>query len=413
MKLRCYFLFCLSVFGLNGVGVELGQGTFRAVQDTAKFGFDPAKLNAIHKLQKKFIADEVCLSNVALLASDGKVVYHRAATSKYPGDRPITEKTVFPIWSMSKPITSVAAMILHERGAFKLDDPVSRIIPQLAKLRVKAGGGKTESLKNQITYRDLLRHSSGIDGYDGSFDQQGTWKEVMELDSLTELIDLLEVKPIEHQPGKKHTYGLSTAVMGRAIEILSGQSFDKFLEKEIFKPLGMKHTRFYLTEKDRGRFQPLFVKLKGKFRPGTPAEDELYYAPKSSLFLGGEGLVSTLEDYGRFCQMLVDRGVAPNGKQIILPKTLDLMLSDQLKGIPGYGDARKGYAFGLGFYFLEDTKKEGQNSPNGIFGWGGYHTTHFWIDPKNKLYAVFMARLYPYNGKIQTEFRKAVYEALK
>jgi CubicO group peptidase (beta-lactamase class C family) len=111
--------------------------------------------------------------------------------------------------------------------------------------------------------------------------------------------------------------------------------------------------------------------------------------------------------------MLVDRGVAPNGKQIILPKTLDLMLSDQLKGIPGYGDTRKGYAFGLGFYFLEDTKKEGQNSPNGIFGWGGYHTTHFWIDPKNKLYAVFMARLYPYNGKTQTEFRKAVYEALK
>ena len=413
MKRRCYFLFCLSVFGLNGVGVELGEGSFHDVQYTPNFGFDPAKLNAIHELQKKFIADEVCLSNIALVAIDGKVVYHRAAASEFPGDRSITEKTVFPIWSMSKPITSVAAMILHERGAFKLDDPVSRIIPQLAKLSVKAGGGKTEPLKKQITYRDLLRHSSGIAGYDGSFDQQGTWKEVMELDSLVELIDLLEVKPIDHQPGKKHTYGLSTAVMGRAIEILSGQPFDKFLEREIFKPLGMEHTRFYLTEQDRGRFQPLFVKLKGKFRPGTPAEDELYYAPKSSLFLGGEGLVSTLGDYGRFCQMLVDRGKAPNGKQIILPKTLDLMLSDQLEDIPGYGDTRKGYAFGLGFYFLEDTKKEGQNSPNGIFGWGGYHTTHFWIDPKNKLYAIFMARLYPYNGKIQTEFRKAVYEALK
>ena len=179
MKHRCYFLFYLLVFGFNCVGVEAGQGTFRTDQDPAKFGFDPAKLNAIHELQKKFITDEVCLSNVALLAIDGKVVYHRSAASEFPGDRPITEKTVFPIWSMSKPITSVAAMILHERGAFKLDDPVSRIIPQLAKLRVKTEGGKTESLKNQITYRDLLRHSSGIDGYDGSFDQQGTWKEVM------------------------------------------------------------------------------------------------------------------------------------------------------------------------------------------------------------------------------------------
>jgi len=104
---------------------------------------------------------------------------------------------------------------------------------------------------------EFLEREITIDGYDGSFDQQGTWKEVMELDSLTELIDLLEVKPIEHQPGKKHTYGLSTAVMGRAIEILSGQPFDKFLEREIFKPLGMEHTRFYLTEQDRGRFQPL------------------------------------------------------------------------------------------------------------------------------------------------------------
>ena len=132
MKIRFYFLFCLSAFGLNVVAVELGQGIFQSVQNTAKLGFDPAKLNAIYKLQKKFIADEVCLSNVALLVSDGKAVYHRAATSKFPGDRPITEKTVFPVWSMSKPITSVAAMILHERGAFKLVDPVSRIFPQLA-----------------------------------------------------------------------------------------------------------------------------------------------------------------------------------------------------------------------------------------------------------------------------------------
>ena len=105
MKLRCYFLFSLSVFGINGVAVELGQGIFGAVQNTAKLGFEPSKLNGIYELQKKFITDEVCLSNVALLASDGKVVYHRAATSKFPGDQPITEKTVFPIWSMSKPIT--------------------------------------------------------------------------------------------------------------------------------------------------------------------------------------------------------------------------------------------------------------------------------------------------------------------
>ena len=360
----------------------------------------------VHSVQRALVSEKVCLSNVAMVSRRGTIVYRRAVESGHPGDWPISDDTLFPIWSMTKPITCVAAMILCERGKFELDDPVSEVIPQLAKLRVKTKEGMTVPLKRQITYRDLFRHTSGIYGYDGSFHEEGTWKEVMELDSLAELIDLVEKEPIGHQPGERYTYGLSTAVLGRAVEVLSGKPLADFFDQEIFDPLGMKHTRFHLTAEDRKRFQPLFVKEGEGFRSGTAAEDELYYAPGSALSLGGEGLVSTMEDYGRFCQMLVDRGEAPGGKQIISGATLDLMLTDQLQGIR----SEDGNLMGLGFYILRESNEE--NVPAGIFGWGGYHTTHFWIDPKNELYGLFMTRLYPSPGATLTRFRKAVYGAL-
>jgi CubicO group peptidase (beta-lactamase class C family) len=313
---------------------------------------------------------------------------------------------------MSKPITSVAAMILFDRGAFKLDDSVANALPELAKVRVKAGDGRTKPLARPITYRDLLRHTSGFYGYDGAYNANGFWAKTVKAKSLVKIISELSREPIEHQPGVRHTYGMSTVVLGRAIEALSGKPLDKFLWEELFRPLGMKHTRFYLTKRDRKLFQPLSVFEKGKLRAGKPEEDELPYEADSALHLGGEGLVSTLGDYARFCQMLVDRGKAPDGKQVIKPATLDLMLADQLEGIPGYGDRKNGYGFGLGFYVLLDTKTEGVNSPNGIYGWGGYHTTHFWIDPENRLYSVFMTRRHPFNNESLVQFREAVYDSL-
>ena len=356
------------------------------------------------------IDEEICLSNVAIVARKGQLVYHRAVDSAFAGDRPITDETLFAIWSMTKPVTSVAAMILHERGLFELDDPVENVIPQLSQLRVKVeGGGDPVPLANPITYRHLLTHTAGFYGYDGSFHDEGTWKEVMALKNSAALIDLLEEKPLEHQPGERYTYGLSTAVLGRAVELLAGQSLEAFFEKEIFGPLGMQDTGFGLTEAGRERLQPLFIKEKGKgFRAGTPAEDELYYEPGSALHLGGEGLVSTAEDYGRFCQMLVDRG-----HPILSEKMLEIMLVDQLGDIPGYGGKKS--HLGLGFDVSKAAKNDGgdDQTPAGVFGWGGYHTTHFWIDPRNELYGIFMARLYPAPGETLDRFRRAVYAAFQ
>ena len=172
-------------------------------------------------------------------------------------------------------------------------NPVSKVIPQLSQLRVHDKKGVTEPVKREVTFRDLLRHTSGINGYDGSFHEEGTWKEIIELKDLAEMIDLLVQQPLKHHPGERYTYGMSTAILGRAIEIISGQDFASFLKKEIFQPLDMGDTNFHLNDEDRKeRFQPLFVKEKSNFRRGTKAEDELYYQPGSALALGGEGLIS-------------------------------------------------------------------------------------------------------------------------
>lgn len=370
----------------------------------SNFEFSPTRRSDLRKLQGALVKDELCLSHIARLAWKGQVVHQHAVASKQAGDKRVTPDTLFPIWSMTKPITSVAAMMLYERGRFQLDDPVAEVIPALATFKVRGKDGALEPLTQPITFRHLLTHSSGIYGYDGSFHEEGTWKEVIELENLEEVVTLLSTKPLHHQPGAAYTYGMSTAVLGRAIEVLADQPFAEFVEKEICQPLGMKDTRFHLTPEDRQRFQPLFVKTEVGFREGTAAEDELYYKPGSALALGGEGLVSTLEDYGKFCQMLTD-----GGGKILKQETLAMMLSDQLGDTPGFDGEKRGQVLGLGFWVLKEPHKEGKGRPEGLYGWGGYHTTHFWIDPENRLYGLFMARRYPFEESTQERFMSAVY----
>jgi CubicO group peptidase (beta-lactamase class C family) len=364
---------------------------------------------ALMQVQEDLITRGDCLSNGLQIVQRGKRIYHHTHDSSFPGDPALKDNTLFPIWSMTKPVTSVMAMILHEKGLFSLDDPVAEVIPALDELQVQGPGGALEALKRPITYRHLLLHTSGIYGYDGSFDEEGTWKEVMELEDLDALMRLLKTKPLKHHPGERYTYGLSTAVLGYAIEQHTGQSLATCFEQYIFAPLGMRETRFDLSPEDRKRFQPLFVKEGDLFRPGTQAEDELYYRSGSRLQLGGEGLVSTLRDYGLFCQMLVDRGRSPGGKVILSEATLDLMLQDQLGTVPGFGGPESEHVMGFGFSILKDPGKNASGTPKGIFGWGGYHTTYFWIDPSNELYVLFMTRRYPSGGWIEDALKKVVY----
>ena len=395
---------------LNLTANELGKTVeLTEIEEPSGLGFDSVKLDGIYAVQQKLIVDKHAPSNVGLVVRKGKVAYHRTAYSSMLHDRMITDSTVFPIWSMSKPITSVAAMILYERGKFKLDDSVADILPEMAAVKVKTKDGELVPLAKPITYRDLFRHTSGFNGYEGLYNEDGFWAKTTRAKSLTAIIRELAKQPILHQPSAKYTYGMNTAVLGRAVEVLSGKSLNKFLRKEIFRPLKMENTRFHLTKRTRKLLQPLSIFEAGNYRAGKPEEDELPYEKDSLLYLGGEGLVSTLADYSRFCQMLLNGGAAPDGKKILSADILKLMWTDQIGNIPGYDDRKNGNGFGLGFYVLNDFNKFGAE---GLFGWGGYHTTHFWIDPKNELYAIFMCRRYPYNGETLIQFRKAVYESL-
>ena len=359
--------------------------------------------------QRQFVEAGDCLSHVFQWTVDGEVRHKAAVFSGRDGDRPIDDETLFAIWSMTKPVTAMAVMMLWEEGAFALDDSVTGVLPALAGARVMAPGGGIQPLVRPITYKDLLLHRSGIAGYDGSFHDDGTWKRVMELDHLDDLIPLLLSQPLAHQPGERYTYGLSHAVLGLLVQKHSGRTLAEFFQTRIFEPLGMTRTRFFLTTEDRRRFQPLFVKEGDGFRPGTPSEDELPYAPNSKLFLGGEGLVSTLEDFSRFCQMLADEGRAPDGRSLLRAETLREMLKDQLGELPGYGGTQAGRVLGYGFEILQDPARAGSAAPAGVYGWSGYHSTHFWIDPSLRAHGLFLTRRYPYHEGPRNALQAVIY----
>jgi CubicO group peptidase (beta-lactamase class C family)/outer membrane protein assembly factor BamB len=376
----------------------------------ASIGHPRAKFHeSIMQHQRHWVEQDLTPSHIFRFSAGGEVVHQASERSALVHDRPVHGKTLFPIWSMTKPITSLAVMMLLERGFFELDDPIDEKIPAFADMTVRGPDGKGFPLARPITYRHLLLHTSGIYGYDGSFDEEGTWKEVIELEDLESLMDLLSKQPLQHQPGERYTYGLSTAVLGHLIERHTGQSLASFFDQEIFTPLGMIDTRFGLTQEDRQRFQPLSVWDKDQFREGTVAEDELLYQPGSALQLGGEGLVSTLEDYGRFCQMLAQGGKTPAGQTLIQPETFSLMTQDQLGELPGFDGREKGMVLGFGFEILQDPSRSKTPAPAGVFGWGGYHSTCFWIDPLHEGYGLFLTRRYPYLDGIKDTLQEVVY----
>ena len=227
--------------------------------------------------------------------------------------------------------------------------------------------------------------------------------------------------PVEFEPGTAYLFGVNQAILGRLVEVLTGKTFFEFLDEAIFTPLGMEDTKFDLTDADRERFQPLYRKPQLQFglngiapAEGTPRitdqYDDLDYAPGTKKQLGGEGLVSTFSDYRKFCEMLLNGGQY-NGQQIISKASLDLMTTTvtppQLSS--GYSS---GFGYAYSVFNLVEPALDGTGSPAGIFGWSGAHNTHFWIDPTNGIYGLFMTRTTPFSFEIQKHFRAAVYGAL-
>ena len=402
--------------GMNQLTAVLISGLVFVTMPTIGRAAD--KADAIRQFQKTLIEDEITGSNVLMIYRDGKRIYHEAVQSGKKGDRDIDSNTLFPIWSMTKPITTVAMMTLHEQGKFDWNDEVSKYIPCMAKLTWR-DGDEIRPCTKPLRIIHLMTHRSGW-GYDVRPGYEPVYSPNIAFDTifpnqtrfndLQSYVEACAKHPLLFEPGTQYLYGINQAIQGRLIEVITGMLFEAYLRKTLFEPLGMKDTGFSRTAEQRARFHPLWIK-SGHLKGYTHLLDELSYSPKSRAHFGDAGLVSTMEDYARFCEMLTGEGVF-KGKRIISQKSIDTMTAKWSAGFPKEPNSFPpipGYINGFSLFVLDDPSHSEPNAPKGIYGWVGYHNTHFWIDPKNRQFGLFMSRARAFNWDIGVGLRKIVY----
>jgi len=368
-----------------------------------------------------------------LVARNGKIIYQQAVGFQ---DRekgtPMKTDTIFRIASMTKPITSVAVMMLAEDGRIDLLAPVTDYLPEFKNVKVgvekkNPGTGAVslalEDPQRPMTVQDLLRHTSGIVyGPFGNTLVHQAYNQANLFDggqTLAEFIGKLSKLPLAHQPGTVWEYGMNTDVLGRIVEVVSGTPFDQFVAERITKPLGMKDTAFYLTPEQASRLAELQVDPATGKRPTTTPGENLT-KDKVKWFSGGGGLLSTADDYARFCQMLLNGGEW-NGVRLLSPKTIAMMTSDQLlpgMALAGFEDMAPipalGQSFGLGFAVRTRLGPNPLDGSVGDFFWAGIFGTYFWIDPQTKMFTVFMIQQLPFevDGPYRRAVRELVYGAM-
>jgi CubicO group peptidase (beta-lactamase class C family) len=395
-------------------------------------GFSVDRLGRITALLQGEVDKGAIPGAVVLVAREGKLVYLQALGYR-DREKKIAMKAdaIFRIASMTKPITSVAVMMLAEEGKIDLIAPVAQYLPEFKDVKVgvektDASGTATLALeepRRAMTVQDLLRHTSGlVYGPFGNTLVHQAYNKANLFDggqTLAEFVTKLSKLPLAHQPGTVWEYGMSTDVLGRIVEVVSGMAFDRFVEERITGPLGMRDTAFYLSAAQAARLaEPQADPATGK-RPGASSAENLT-KERQKWFSGGGGLLSTAGDYARFCQMLLNRGEL-NGVRLLAPKTLAVMTADQLPpGIPrlGYEEMaptpEMGQSFGLGFAVRTDAGHSPISGSVGDYFWAGAYGTYFWIDPQEKMFAVMMAQMpFPQSGYYRRAMRELVYGALE
>ncbi|MCH1453509.1 MAG: beta-lactamase family protein [Flavobacteriaceae bacterium] len=360
----------------------------------------------LQEFQKEIIVDGETGGNVIVVSKNGETVYHHIENSNKKGDEIITDETLFPIWSMSKPITTVAVLILREQNLINFNDPVSKFIPAFKNLKCKSKQGVVPC-KKEIKIIHLLTHLSGLYYYNDFM------LDAIRANSLADLMEDIVEYPLEFEPGERYLYGLNQDVLGRVVEVASGMPFADFLKKFVFDPLEMNQTKFFLSPEEKKSILPLYVsnqKIEGFNKIGiTGINDLISYDIKYKPALGSLGLISTPEDYSNFCSMLLNQGVFKN-KRILSEESISELKVKYADGPHSSDVDFLGVYNGLGVYVLEDPSLMDFKAPKGLYGHGGYQSTEFFIDTKNETYGVFLNRsLTDYNHRFY--FIKAVYDA--
>jgi CubicO group peptidase (beta-lactamase class C family) len=385
------------------------------------------RLDRLHRGMQGFVDRNEAGGIVTLIARDGKVLdLHAVGFLDKEAKTPMRTDTIFRIASMTKPITSVAVMMLYEEGKLFLTDPVSKFIPAFKNLQVAEAGGNVPA-RRMISIRDLLTHRSGLTygflngGAVGSSYRKNGVTDGLTTSTMTlaEGIDKLAAEPLVAQPGAAFNYSLSTDVLGRVVEVASGQPFEVFVRERILKPLKMVDTDFTVPDAKWSRVATVYSPDgKGGIRPmqdpesfGNTHMSPIAYYKSRTYFSGGAGLVSTASDYLRFGQMLLNGGVI-DGVRLLSPKTIELMTmshTDDLQGPLSIAGAGRG--FGLGFSVVTDVAATQAVGSPGMFGWSGIYGTNFWVDPKERLVAIMLVQRYP-GSTVAAAFQPLVYQAL-
>jgi CubicO group peptidase (beta-lactamase class C family) len=400
--------------------------------DPAGAGFDEERLERLgHHFESRYVATGKIPGCQIAVTRGGTVAYWNSfGLMDRERTTPVGDDTIWRIYSMTKPITSIALMQLYEQGLFQLSDPIHRYLPewkglQVGELQPDGSLRLTEQVR-PMSVLDALTHQTGLAGgltpghpTDHAF--EAALRANRKGMTLEGVVSLLAEFPLKFQPGTSWNYGLSTDICGRLVEVLSDQPFDRYLKANLFKPLGMVDTSFSVDDDSLNRFAASYL-----YQPGRPPlllddPEQSSYRRKRSYLSGAAGLVSTTSDYLRFCQMLLDRGDA-GATRVIGRKTLELMTSNHLPGdadvvdvaTGGFGETEfAGVGFGLGFAVGKGPAATKAAGSVGEFYWGGAASTAFWIDPVEDLAVVFMTQLLPSAAyPFRSQLRALVYQAL-
>ncbi len=420
-------LLFIIVLILLQVDIILAQKIVPAINPEAG-GFSSARLQRLDNTLNQWVEKEWMNGAAAMIIHDGKIVYHKAVGyNDLENKTPLKKEAIFRIASQTKAVTSVAIMMLMEEGKLLLDDPVSKYIPSFKKQGVLDKFNPADTTyttvpaKKEITIRELLTHTSGLDyAQIGSKESNAIYAKNnitgglgVTNSTLLEAMTRLGKLPLMHQPGEKFTYGLNTDLLGCLVEVISGTSLYNFFKTRIFDPLGMKDTYFYVPQEKAARLVNLYkedaeghLQKSSKTILNGPTVVN-YPFIKTGYYSGGGGLSSTIYDYAIFLQMLLNNGKY-NGKQLLSRNSVRMMTMNQV------GDLNMGInKFGLGFQIVTEKGSAKTPAREGTFSWSGAFATFYWVDPKEKLVLLFFRQLeYGSHGEVVEKFRNLTYQAI-
>jgi len=415
MKNLILFLFLVSSSLTNGQTLVAGK--------PSENGMSSERLARIDLLVNEYVTKKWTPGAVVLIARNGKIVFHKAYGFSDAEKATLLKKDdIFRIASQSKAVTSLAVLMLHEEGKFGLDEPISNYLPEFKNQRVIANFNWTDSsyttqpAKGEVTIRQLLTHTSGIDyaaigsqEFKALYRKQGIPSGIGNHEGLlADKMKKLGSLPLKHQPGEAYTYGLNIDLLGYLVEVLSGMPLDQFLRTRIFQPLGMNDTYFFQPKEKQARVVGLYQVKNGVVEKVTTAVyDNVrpeYPTLAGTYFSGGAGLSSTVEDYAKFLQLFLNKGEY-NGVRIVSRKTVELMLTPQIQ--PPLTNQ-----FGFGFSLETDKNDYTTISSMGTFSGGGAYSTQGWADPKEKLVGLIFTNIYSNPYRLNDRFKVLTYQAI-